>query len=503
MEIIEDTETHERHTRPLWRCYLKPGSKMIDYFKDRSHQVILGHQLSETLENPFEKKFGTIDAMNVPQQTLQKKLDNKLFERFQYVSISAPCAAGKTLMGLQMIHHLKLKTLIISARTAIKEQWMKEIYEIWPEMNVLLQSSDSSKKLVKSLVRKIDRKLDKELPKKVDKELSKELVENLVNKLVEKPDIWIMSPQFLRTHLNEETFKNLQEVHFVIFDEIHSMCGGAFSKCFEIFRLFSHPIYMCGLSATFPKNDSEDGMLLTRTFGIPIQLTSEAIVSRKVFVYDFREKEPNRGNIDQNWRGFTIKKVIDKVCEGLPGIPRLETFEGHHKFLCVSEEVKDSIKCCQMISQYFNSLGIPRKVVVVRESSKGCFLVDCQKVPLKDFNEEWIVKNCQRIHMKDIDDSDACGVFGCNARLKEGINIKTLVFGISTNFDYSISFRIQILGRIRRTDENIKRFFVVNPGRAPNNSKYWNGRLVKHPTKITYPFEYEAEEFAKNGIERI
>lgn len=467
MEIIEENDTHERHTRALWRCYLRVGSKMIEWFKEESHQIIFKHQFSEALENPFVKKFGSVSLMNCPQQTLQKKLDNKLFERFQYVSISAPCAAGKTLMGLQMIHHLKLKTLIISARTAIKEQWLKEISEIWPEMKVLLQCAKNSKKVI------------------------------------EEPDIWIMSPQFLRTHLNEETFKNLQEVHFVIFDEIHSMCGGAFSKCFEIFRLFKHPIYMCGLSATFPKNDSEDGILLTRTFGIPIQLSSEAIVSRKVFVYDFREKEPNRGNLDQNWRGFTIKKVIEKVCQGLPGIPRLETFEGCHKFLCVSEEVKDSIKCCQMISQYFNSLGISRKVVVVRESSKGCFLVDCSKVPRKEFDEEWIVKNCQRIRMRDIDDSDACGVFGCNARLKEGINIKTLVFGISTNFDYSISFRIQILGRIRRTDEDIKRFFVVNPGRAPNDSKYWNGRLLRHPTKITYPFEYEAEEFAKNGVEKI
>ena len=440
---------------------------MIDYFKDRSHQIILGHQLPETLENPFEKKFGTIASMNVPQQTLQKKLENKLFERFQYVPISAPCAAGKTLMGLQMIHHLKLKTLIISARTAIKEQWMKELYEIWPEMKVFFQTGMSNKKISQD------------------------------------NDIWIISPQYLSKHLNADTFSHLQEVRFVIFDEIHSMCGESFSKCFDIWKLFKHQIYMCGLSATFPKNDSEDGILLSRLFGRPIGLTAEAIVSRRVFVYDFRDKAPNRGNIDQNWFGLSVKQVIDRVCEGIPGIPRLETFQGRHKFLCVTEEVKESIQCFQMISRYFNSLGLSRKVVIVREATKGCFLVDCSKVTEKSIDEKWILFNGSRINMKDIDDSVACGVFGCNARLKEGINIKTLVFGISTCFNYSIAFRIQILGRIRRTDEDIKRFFVVNSKRAPNDSEYWYGSIARHPTKITYPFEYEAEEFAKNGIKRI
>ena len=280
---------------------------------------------------------------------------------------------------------------------------------------------------------------------------------------------------------------------------------------------------MCGLSATFPKIDSEDGKLLFSIFGTPIQLSSKAIVSRNVFLYDFREKCQRRGHLDQFWNGMSVRQVIRKVCDGIEGIPKLETFDGNHKFLVTTDEVKESIVAARLVLEYFNSLKIDRKVIVIRESIKGAFIVslsDFQKFDSrknqeqetlqktrkdspKDEIERFITDNCEKIPISEIDGSEAVGVFGCSVRLKEGINIKSLVFGICTSFNYSIPFRIQILGRIRRTDEDIKRFFVVCSGKAPNDAKYWNHHLVKHPTKITYPFEYESEQFAKNGIIRI
>ena len=460
------------YSRSVWRSYLTIDSLIVPYLKLIENQIIIEKQLK--LDNPYEAKKIT---MNIPQQTLQRKLDNKLFERFQFINISAPCAAGKTLMGLQIIHYLSLKTLIISCRTSIKEQWLKEINEIWPELNILIQSSGkSSNKYIK------DKK---------------------------NYQIYIISPQYLinkleSNELSKDSFIKdiINNVNLIIFDEIHSMCGDKFSKCFNIYKLFNHYIYMCGLSATYPKNDSQDGLLLSSIFGNPIILKSDAIVARSVYVYDFRDKAKNKGELDEYWYGLTYRQVIKKVCEGINDLPRLESFDKNHKFLCVCEEVKESIECAKIIIKYFIDKKLNRKIVIIRESTKGCFILSSNNFH-KDINEEWIIKNCEKIDISNIDKSDAIGVFGCNARLKEGINIKTLIFGISTTFHYSIAFRIQILGRIRRTNEDIRRYFVVNSGKAPNNTKYWNGKLIKRATEITYSFEYEEEQFKKNGIYRI
>ena len=492
IEKEEDLRTIEKHSRSIWRNKLTADKRyIIDWFKNKENQLIIQKQL--ILSDPFQSL-----SKNEPQTILQNKLDNKLFERFQFITLSAPCAAGKTLMGLQIIHYLGLKTLIISCRTSIKEQWEKEIKRIWPNVKVNVQSSETKK----NKTERIDKTNDF--------------------------DIFIVSPQWLSLRLDSfsknenDSFKNenekslkrnekdllriiIENVNLIIFDEIHSMCGDSFSKSLNIFRLFNHYIYMCGLSATFPKLDTDDGKLLYSIFGSPIQLSSKAIVSRNVYVYDFRDKCETRGHLDQYWNGLSVRQVIKRVCEGIEGIPKLETFDKNHKFLCVCEEVQESFKCANMILHYFESLGLNRKIVIVRESTKGSFIVPIEfiKNHPKEFNENDITKECEMISISEIDNSDTVGVFGCNARLREGINIKTLIFGISTNFNYSIAFRIQILGRIRRTDEDIKRFFIVNSGKDPNDSKYWNRQLIKKPTKITYSFDYENQQFERNGIYRI
>lgn len=425
----------EKHFRWIWREFLKIGHPAVDFFKKPENQISIEPNL-RNLSDPFQKF-----ERNEPQRILENKLKNKLFERFQYIPISAPCGSGKTMMGLQMIHHLKLKTLIVSTRIAIKEQWEVTIRNIWKDVRVVQNSL--------------------------------------------KPgfDIYICSIQWL---INNNNFP--KDINFVILDEIHSMSNdGEFGKFLEIWKYFDHEIFICGLSATFPKE--------LRTFGKPIVLPSP-IVERKIFVKSL-SGEPTVWN-----KGLSIPKFINQILKGIEGIPKIEECDRYHKFLCVTNFVAESVDCCRMIAKHFQRLEIEKDFVIVREATKGSFIVHSKDVG-DDFCIDWILENCRKIKIREIDSSSAVGVFGCNARLKEGVNITSLTFGISTSFVWSVPFRIQLLGRIRRNEQDIKRFFITNSTAPPNNAIFRNGMMIKRPTKVTYDFDFQRLTYEKNGIVEI
>ena len=193
----------EKHFRWIWREFLKIGHPAVDFFKKPENQILIEPNL-RNLSDPFQKF-----ERNEPQQILENKLKNKLFERFQYIPISAPCGSGKTMMGLQMIHHLKLKTLIVSTRIAIKEQWEVTIRNIWKDVRVVQNSL--------------------------------------------KPgfDIYICSIQWL---INNNNFP--KDINFVILDEIHSMSNdGEFGKFLEIWKYFDHEIFICERTENFRKTN--------------------------------------------------------------------------------------------------------------------------------------------------------------------------------------------------------------------------------------------------------
>lgn len=435
MEVIGCTA--EKHPRALWRNYLVPGHPMVDWLKQPENQVLIKPTI--TTRNPY-----TDMDMNYPQQVLESKLHNKLFERFQYIPISAPCASGKTMMGLQIIHYLRVPTLIISCRISIKEQWKAELKNKFG-MNIKTNSLD----------------------------------------LV---PIRICSPQYLITKLNSIP----QDICLVIYDEIHSMCGTEFAKILTINRYIKHPIYLCGLSATYPKDIDK----ITELFGKPIELPSKSIIARTVYVHDMM------GTPNINWNGLSVETIIKRVWAGINDIPHITKCDKAHKFVCITETVADSIKCLQLLANNYLAANINASFVIMREATKGSYLISAGQLRgLKELTEQWILDNGTKV--TDIDNSEAVGIFGCNARLKEGVNIRSLTYGICTNFHYSIPFRIQLLGRIRRTDEDIKRFFIVCPSKPPNNAKWWYGKMIKRPTKITYDFAYESSQYIKNGIMKV
>ena len=401
-----------------------------------------------TIRDPF-KALGM--SMNEPQRVLQQKLDNDMFKKYVCIPISSACGSGKTMMGLQMIYHLKQVTLIISTRIYIKEQWMKEICKIWPDAIISMNSFKNN-----------------------------------------KADIYIVSPQWLTINDN---MKDIPErIGFIIYDEIHSMLSGAFANVLKV----KHICYRAALSATFPNSSSDEYKLMFSHFGKPIQLPATDILSAPIKIYSFPYRSPYELiNIILIHSGLKRGKLTKNIRSRCSSLKSLKDCDKNHKFVCITHYIKESIQCCQQVAEY-----LPGKYIVIRDSTKGMFLVDSKDIVGKSINDSNINEFGTKIHMDEIDSSDAIGIFGCNARLREGVNIKTLYFGISTAFFWSISFRIQILGRIRRIADGVERHFVVSYGDPPRNDVWRNGVCVFYGHDI-YPHKEENEEFIKNNISYV
>ena len=124
------------------------------------------------LENPFELLH--MDSLTDIQTMVQKYA--KVFKYYCTFAFSASCGAGKTLAGIYLMHHFGVKTLIVSSRSAINDQWEAILRSIYPSLRI----------------------------------------KTIHSKKVEDPDVYIYSPQYLVHDLN----KFPVDVNFVIYDEI-------------------------------------------------------------------------------------------------------------------------------------------------------------------------------------------------------------------------------------------------------------------------------------------
>jgi superfamily II DNA or RNA helicase len=73
---------------------------------------------------------------------VQKTIIND-FDKIMYygtILYKAPCGAGKTKAALELIHHFKLRTLIISCRNAVNDQWKKELNVEFEKLKIITSS---------------------------------------------------------------------------------------------------------------------------------------------------------------------------------------------------------------------------------------------------------------------------------------------------------------------------------------------------------------------------
>jgi hypothetical protein len=435
-------------------------------------------------KSPFE-------ILNLIPNQVQETLLKSDFKNNGSYLFNISCGGGKTLLSIELIHRYKLKTLIISARSAVNDQWLSTLKRVYPQLKIRTRLELSNKK-----------------------------------EKLNDVDIYIITPQYISKYI--EDFQNHKDVlseykfDFIIYDEIHSLLSNKFSSVLilpfvlKFLKIIKHLPYMLGLTASLPANTTPEYELLNSIFGKPITLQSE-ITRIPVDYVDFRDlvSEADRKKYDYNYNPYDSNKAL---------LESLKYMEEHnikpsvdYKLIIITPEIDESVYAALTACSWFD---LP--TIIVRSSNEIDYYIDPKKIPdeyqeMETLNEE-DKPSCMLEVIKDLEFMEECRyadrlntsgiIVGTIARLKEGFNCENICFGICTQFIYSDVSRVQILGRIRRSSTNPllndhTRLFILNSGRVPSDLMNPHRRKMKLPVKLLYSFEREKQLFdAENYVKR-
>ena len=175
-----DTIVVDNHN--IFRGSYKPFGLPLEYYNPlNENPKVMNTFLHNNLQkDPIEilQLHPTIIQHNMPRYI------NKI-NKLGTLAFSCPCGSGKTLAGIRAIFLTGLQTLIISNRCAIKNQWRKQLLEIYPNIKVT------------------------------------------INKYEQNADVLIYSPQYLLIDIDKRFPKT---VGLIIYDEVHSLLSLSFSS---------------------------------------------------------------------------------------------------------------------------------------------------------------------------------------------------------------------------------------------------------------------------------
>ena len=404
---------------------------------------------------------------------IQKKINEMIpmLDKFGSMLFTASCGAGKTRAALKIVFETKCKTLIISARNAVNDQWLSEIKLLYPKLNIK-------------------------------------------QKFNQECDVLILTPQYILKNYDKIIDLN---VNLIIYDEIHSLLAQSFSKVLSLpyelvmnGKIHNLP-YMIGLTATLPNSSSEEYANLLRIFGKEYN-TSDDIRNIPVEYTDYRNYVLKRGEFDQNYDVPDDRDVFEYYLDKIMNSNEDEQIKPSNKFklIVITHTINDSIYCaCRAAFQLNLNVLLIRAVsessyVITPESlpenyreSDGFDDEDLPKYTLDDFKFDNFAKEVKN-YQKEL--NNVAIIVGTDARLKEGFNCGNIVTGICTSFLWSTIARIQILGRIRRNNidveiNNHRRLFMVCSGRIPSNLTDPRRHKFHLPIKLNYDLEYEKKMF--------
>lgn len=465
------------------------------------------------LENPFE--ILKMDTLTDIQQMVQKYA--KIFKYYCTFAFSASCGAGKTLAGIYLMHRFGVKTLIVSSRSAINDQWEYILHSLYPSLRI----------------------------------------KTIHNKKVEDPQVYIYSPQYLV----QDLAKFPSDVNFVIYDEIHSIVSDKFGACVEEpqkqvkSKIRATMPYLLALSGTYPKEST----IISKTFGDYVRTESD-ITKIPVNVYDYHctvlsnKLKEIREMFGDNGTKTRSKKLIkiNEICKEITlPISRLSSltneqlisldaecsFFDDYEFIdyVLPELPKYEIQTCPEFRGFIITNTIDSSVyaavatanmykcnvLLMRSVDEPSYVITPSEYEFDESSRMTLTQdylsNYEKINMSKttipevLQKYNISVVAGCYHRLKEGISIENAVWGICTKFIYSTIARTQILGRIRRTSKNpaisehVRTFIVNSSGVNTNEHKLLNAARKAH-TKMDrskleplYDFAYEDTVFSREN----
>lgn len=453
--------------------------------KDIPPKIIYSNTITKESINvsPFDKIFS---GVTIKPNECQEKIFNYVdFEHGGSYLLNLSCGSGKTLIGLEFIHRLKAKTLIISTRSAVNDQWYTSIQKYYPDLK---------SKIFKNTKLKL---------------------------FIEDYDIIITTPQYLVKYINDvqkvqmadseilsipNVIKALK-VKFIIYDEIHSNLSEEFIKILKLplllkeYGIVEQIPYILGLTATLPKPKSIEMKSLTILFGSAIRSISD-IIDIPIYYIDYRDLFINKGAFDYNYKPKNQPRALNDSINFMINYGLYPSID--YKLIIIDERIDDTVYSAIQSCQRFN---IP--VLIIRESTSKDYLILPNEIPDEyrevenlaeedrpsfNFNEVSELPFMRKCKYQDC--LNYVGIIcGTSSRLKEGFNCENIVYGICTKFEYSHTSRVQLLGRIRRKslkDDLNKhlRLFIVNSGVIPSTLKNPNRPKFKKP-EILYDTIYE------------
>ena len=468
------------------------------------------------LPNPFTLLH--LDSLTDIQRMVQKYA--KVFKYYSTFAFSASCGAGKTLAGIYLMHYFGVKTLIVSSRSAINDQWESILRSIYPTLKI----------------------------------------KTIHSKKIDDPDVYIYSPQYLVQDLS----KFPSDANFIIYDEIHSIVSDKFGECVkEPQRLVASKKrqtmpYMLALSGTYPKEST----IISKIFGTHIRTESD-IVKIPVNVYDYHcsalteiVRENRLMFSDQGIKSRSKKaKQLNELTKELP-LPITDLSKLSNAQLIALDDQYTPLDDYQFIdyilpklhmynivpssafrgfiitntidSSVYSAVSIANQykcnVMLMRSVDEPSYVITPTEYAIDEssratLTQDYLADNYERINLsklpltKVLDDRNISVICGCYHRLKEGISIENAVWGICTKFIYSTIARTQILGRIRRTSKDPAisahvRTFIVNSSAVNTNEHKLIAAARRAHTKIDrsmiaplHDFAYESEIFARENYQ--
>lgn len=424
------------------------------------------------------------DILNLKYNSVQSNLLTSDFKQYGSYLFNVSCGGGKTLLSVELIHRFKLRTLIISARSAVNDQWLTTLKRIYPTLTIMTRDVYTKKSKA-------------------------------------TPDVLIVTPQYLTKYINNvDKYRDMfndYKFDFIIYDEIHSLLSGEFSYVLalpfilKIKGIISYLPYMLGLTASLPPPRSEAYKLLINIFGKPIYSKSD-IINIPIYFHDLRDRFTDRGNYDINYKPYDYKEALDMSMKLLDKNNIKPSID--YKLIILTHMIDESVYAIIKAVTYYN-----KAAVLIRESTNDDYIFYPNEIPDEYYEIEDLPpedrEDCDLDTVKSKNFAHKCKyqnvlhevsiIVGTVSRLKEGFNCENITTGICTQFIYSITSRVQILGRIRRssTNENLNnhlRLFIVNSGVVPSNIKQPNRR---GPITINYDFNLESELFKNENYIRL
>ncbi len=484
------TVTIDGHTQNKLRA------ELVDR-NDMANKKIPEGTITKHISNPFDK--GGLKKLTQVQKSIRNMCKNDYIRKHGSLAIEASCGSGKTLAALYLLYFFKCKTLIISTRNAVLDQWARTISQLYPDL--IVQTNE--KKIFN-----------------------------------DEADIWILTPQYLNNKNRIESQAELN-IHpgLIIYDEIHTMINETpGTHDLEFLNVLKYPFlrcinkewpelpYMLALSATYP----EKSRVIDRIFGCVYETrdTSDMAITRiPINICDMRDFVPieARHKCDQKYEPvgeigaieFYMKNIqfkrdgvnVNHVESSDPKfVPRFKSIE-------ISRRNQGIVMLSKIDLSVWAALYIHKllkcDVLLVRTSDEDSFYlpkdeftdIEVKKSISMDEFKKMSVGYKTRDYRSYLDRTEV--IVSTISRMKEGFSNEVITWGIVSQFPYSQATRVQIAGRIRRSSNDTElnkrdRFLYVSSSKVPS-TQFTGGKYNPYP-EVTYSWKFENELFEKENI---